>query len=251
MKTLLKITGLFIFFAVSGQGQKEEKTTNDFMKTAAVDQILVFTKTAGFRHKSIEKGVATLKEIGKANNFEITHTEDSLLFTEDILKKYQLVLFLSTTKDVLGPAQENAFKNYINGGGNYMGIHAATDTEYKWPWYGELVGAYFLSHPKQQEAKIEVIDKNHPSTAHLGDSWIHFDEWYNFKNINPNLHVLLKLDENSYEGGKNGENHPIAWYHEFDGGRAFYTGLGHTEESFDEPDFRKHLLGGINYCLGR
>ena len=122
-----------------------------------------------------------------------------------------------------------------------MGVHAATDTEYEWPWYGELVGVYFKSHPKQQKAKIDVVDKNHPSTLHLNDTWMHFDEWYNYKNINPNIKVLMKLDESSYAGGENGDYHPIAWYHEFDGGRAFYTGLGHTNESYDNPNFRKHL----------
>ena len=214
-------------------------------------QVLVFTKTAGYRHAAIEKGVQTLKELGLENNFEITQTEDSLQFNERNLKKYQLVLFLSTTLDVLGDEQQDAFKNYINNGGSFMGVHAATDTEYEWPWYGKLVGAYFESHPEQQDARINVVSRNHQSTAHLQDTWMHFDEWYNFKNINPELDVLLMLDEASYLGGKNGENHPIAWCHEFDGGRSFYTGLGHTEASYDEPNFRKHLLGGIEWCLKR
>jgi type 1 glutamine amidotransferase len=151
----------------------------------------------------------------------------------------------------LGSEQEEAFKNYINEGGSFMGVHAAADTEYDWPWYGRLVGAYFKSHPKQQKAKIEVVDTNHAATSHLDATWMHFDEWYNYKNIHPELHVLMKLDESSYKGGENGDNHPIAWYHEFDGGRAFYTGLGHTDESYDDPNFRQHLLGGIAYCLGR
>ena len=215
------------------------------------DKILVFTKTMGYRHQSIEIGVATLKKLGKEHQFEITQTEDSLQFNEQNLQQYQLVLFLSTTLDVLGPQQEAAFKKYINNGGNYMGVHAASDTEYDWPWYGDLVGAYFKSHPKPQEAEIQVVDRHHPSTNHLETTWTHFDEWYDFYDINPNINILLKLNESSYKGGKNGENHPIAWYHEFDGGRAFYTGLGHTKASYDDPDFQKHLLGGILYCLGR
>lgn len=215
------------------------------------DQVLVFSKTNGFRHKSIEKGVATFVKLGAAHNFEITHTEDSLQFNSDNLKKFKLVVFLSTTMDVLGDAQQAAFESYIQNGGSFMGVHAAADTEYEWPWYGKLVGAYFLSHPKQQTATINVIDHNHPATKHLADIWTHFDEWYNYKNINPNLNVIMKLDESSYEGGKNGDNHPIAWYHEYDGGRAFYTGLGHTEASYDDLNFRQHLVGGIEYCLGR
>ena len=218
------------------------------MKT---DLVLVYTKTNGYRHKSIEKGVNTLKFLGLQNDFVISHTEDSLAFNTENLKKYDLVIFLSTTQDILGAEQEEAFKNYINNGGSFMGIHAAADTEYEWPWYGELVGAYFKSHPNQQEAKIDVVDKSHPATSHLNDSWMHFDEWYNYKNINPSLNVLMRLDESSYEGGENGDNHPIAWYHEFDGGRAFYTGLGHTHESYDDPNFQKHLIGAIRWCLDR
>lgn len=218
---------------------------------SAKDQVLVFTKTNGFRHSSIEKGVATLVKLGATNNFEVTQTADSLQFNPVNLKKYQLVIFLNTTMDVLGDAEQSAFENYIRAGGSFMGIHAAADTEYDWPWYGKLVGAYFISHPKQQEAVIDVVDHNHPATQHLAATWTHFDEWYNFKDINPDLQVLMKLDESSYEGGKNGDNHPIAWYHEYDGGRAFYTGLGHTDEAYDDLNFRQHLIGGIEYCLGR
>ncbi len=220
----------------------------------ALSQVLVFTKTAGYRHKSIEKGVKTLKELGIQNNFRITQTEDSLQFNLSNLKKYQLVLFLSTTMDVLGEQEQLAFEKYIQQGGSFMGIHAAADTEYEWPWYGKLVGAYFTSHPNNpnvRQATVDVVDKNHGATLHLEDVWVRKDEWYNYKNINPSLNVLLKLDESSYEGGTNGDNHPIAWYHTYDGGRAFYTGGGHTDESFDEPAFQKHLVGAIMWCLGK
>jgi type 1 glutamine amidotransferase len=211
--------------------------------------VLVYTKTAGFRHESIEKGVATLRELGAENGFAIVHSEDSLAFSPENLKKFRLVIFLSTTMNVLGPQQEEAFKGFISAGGAYMGIHAAADTEYEWDWYGKLAGAYFKSHPKQQEARIEVVDQNHPSTRHLPAVWTHFDEWYNFKDINPEIRVLMKLDESSYEGGENNGNHPIAWCHEFGGGRSFYTGLGHTEAAYDDAAFRQHLLGGILWCL--
>ncbi len=262
MKTTLKITFTFLMiFLFMGCATKinQEVTLNhpspnvaSNSSKPALSQILVFTKTAGYRHKSIEKGVETLKELGRRNNFRITQTEDSLQFNAANLKKYQLVIFLSTTMDVLDAEQQEAFENYIKKGGSFMGIHAATDTEYEWPWYGKLVGAYFNGHPNKpnvREAKMQVVDKNHHSTAHLSDTWTRSDEWYNFKGINPEIKVLINLDESSYEGGTNGDNHPIAWYHTFDGGRAFYTGGGHTEESFDEPDFRKHLVGGIMWCL--
>ena len=248
--TLLITTFLTIGFLCCGGSSKNgpDPATPEVPEGVA-PQLLVFTKTAGYRHESIEKGAATLAAIGAANGFQITQTEDSLAFSKENLQKYQLVVFLSTTMDVLGTAQQQAFEDYIKGGGAYMGIHAAADTEYDWPWYGKLAGAWFKSHPKQQEATIEVVNQTHPATKHLGASWVHFDEWYNYKDINPDIQVLMKLDESSYEGGENGDNHPIAWYQEFDGGRSFYTGLGHTEEAFDDPAFRQHLLGGIQWCL--
>lgn len=213
-------------------------------------RILVFTKTNGHRHQSIEHGVVTLRTFSEEEGALLDHTEDSLLFNPRTLSQYKLVIFLSTTGDILGPAQERAFRDFIEGGGNFMGIHAATDTEYDWPWYGRLVGAYFESHPEQQWATVQVADASHPSTTQLPESWSHFDEWYNFRDFHPGIHVLLNLDESSYEGGINGESHPIAWYHVVGESRAFYTGMGHTEASFDNPIFRRHLLGGLRYCLG-
>ncbi|NNC61609.1 MAG: ThuA domain-containing protein [Eudoraea sp.] len=235
--------------------QQGTKNAGDSATTAEVieiaQEILVFTKTEGYRHEAIEKGVRTLQELSKEHSFSVAQTENSEDFNNDNLSQYSLVIFLSTTLDVLNVEQQQAFTQYINQGGNYMGVHAATDTEYDWPWYGKLVGAYFKSHPEQQQASIQVVDRTHASTAHLGETWIHFDEWYNFKELNPDVKVLMQLDESSYSGGENGDFHPIAWYHEYEGGRSFYTGLGHTEEAYDDPDFQKHLLGGIFYCLGR
>nr|WP_299343313.1 ThuA domain-containing protein [Allomuricauda sp.] len=246
---ILLITLCFVCFAQANETSTIQK---DSIKTP--DFILVFTKTEGYRHKSIEKGVHTLRQLGRRNGFIVLQTETSEDFNTENLRNYQLVIFLSTTQDVLNDKQQRAFEAYIKNGGSYMGIHAATDTEYDWFWYGKLVGGYFESHPNNPNvlsAKIDVVTKDHPSTAHLGDTWQRKDEWYNFKNLNPDVNVLLNLDEKSYQGGTNGANHPIAWYHTYDGGRAFYTGGGHTNESFDEPDFRQHLLGGILWCLGR
>ena len=245
----LILTLLSFCLALNLAAQDEPSAENQTVKMPEL--VLVFTKTEGYRHQAIEKGVKTLRELGRQNRFVALQSESGEDFTSQNLKNYKLVVFLNTTLDVLNDTQQKAFESYIKNGGAYLGIHAASDTEYDWPWYGKLVGGYFVSHPEQQKAKIDVVDKTHPSTAHLGDVWMHFDEWYNFKNLNPNVNVLLKLDESSYKGGTNGSNHPIAWYHEFDGGRAFYTGLGHTEASYDEPEFRQHLLGGITWCLKR
>ena len=215
-------------------------------------RILVFSKTAGYRHACIPAGVAALRQICRENGMVMDTTEDASAFTEENLRRYAAVVFLNTTGDVLNPTQETDFERYIQAGGGYVGIHAATDTEYGWSWYGGLAGAYFSSHPAIQEARVQVCDHRHHATKHLPDSlWIRSDEWYNFKNVNPNLNILLKLDESSYEGGTMQGNHPLAWYHEYDGGRAFYTAMGHTEASYEEPLFRQHLLGGLLYAIGK
>jgi type 1 glutamine amidotransferase len=216
------------------------------------DRILVFSKTAGFRHGSIEPGTAALRALGDANGFAVDATEDAGRFTAANLGRYKAVVFLSTTGDVLNEGQQAAFRGYIRQGGGFVGVHAAADTEYGWPWYGDLVGAYFAGHPAPARARIRVEKPNHPSTRTLPDPWVRFDEWYDFRR-NPRDHgvtVLLTLDESSYSGGQMGADHPIAWHHEYDGGRSWYTAGGHTEASFSEPRFREHLLGGIRYAAG-
>lgn len=214
-------------------------------------RILVYAKTRGFHHASIAVGLVAIQQLGANNHFAVDTTTDSTYFTPKTLKKYDAVVFLSTTGNVLNDEQQAAFEKYIQSGHGFVGVHAATDTEYDWPWYNKLVGAYFKSHPKQQEAVLHVIDKNHPSTAHLPDTWKRWDEWYNFRNIQDDLHVLITIDEKSYQGGINGDFHPMAWYHSFDGGRAFYTELGHTDESYKDPLYLQHLLGGIEYAMNR
>jgi uncharacterized protein len=213
--------------------------------------VLIFSKTNGYRHESIPLGIAAIKKLGEANGFSVDATEDSLMINKKNLKKYDALVFLCPTGKVFGPDQEAALQNYIEKGGGYMGIHAATDCEYNWPWYGKLAGAYFKSHPSQQDAKLIVVDKNNPATSFLPDTWIRKDEWYNFKDLNPDVHVLIRIDESSYTGGENGANHPMAWYHAYDGGRAFYTEMGHTEESYADSMYLKHILGGIRYAMGK
>lgn len=213
-------------------------------------KVLVFSKTSGFRHGSIETGQKAIEKLGKENGFSVTITENPEYFNEDSLKAYSAVIFLNTTGDILDYYQQADFERYIQAGGGYVGIHSATDTEYEWPWYGKLVGAYFKGHPRVQEATLNVINKSHPSTSMLPDEWVRSDEWYNFRDINPNLNILIKIDESSYEGGTNDGDHPMAWYHDYDGGQVFYTEFGHTNESFVEPLFLQHLLGGIQYAIG-
>jgi len=214
-------------------------------------RVLVFSKTEGFRHSSIPTGIAAITQLGQEYGFIVEATENAALFNFENLQKFEVIIFLSTTGDVLSIEQQNAFEQYIHNGGGFVGIHAASDTEYDWPWYGKLVGAYFDSHPEIQTATIQVTDQNHISTKHLSKFWERTDEWYNYnKNPRGQVHVLAILDESSYSGGNMDNDHPIAWMHEFHGGRSWYTGGGHTEASYAEPDFLKHILGGILYASG-
>lgn len=213
---------------------------------APLTRVLVFSKTAGFRHDSIPAGIAAIRQLGTGGGFAVDATEDANAFTTQNLAQYQAVVWLSTTGDVLNATQQTAFESYVNGGGGYVGVHAAADTEYDWPWYGSLVGAYFASHPAQQQASLIVEDRTSDSTAHLPATWSRFDEWYNYR-TNPRgaVNVLMRLNESSYSGGTMGADHPITWWHDVGAGRAWYTGLGHTVESYSDALFTRMLLGGI------
>ncbi|WP_380166712.1 ThuA domain-containing protein [Jannaschia sp. R86511] len=215
--------------------------------------VLVFSKTAGFRHGSIPSGIAAIEALGTANDFSVTATEDAEFFTEGNLEQFEVVVWLSTTGDVLNDAQQAAFEGYINDGGGFAGVHSASDTEYGWEFYGDLVGAYFSGHPSNQTATVVVEDPAHPSTEGLPTEWSRFDEWYSFQtNPRDDVHVLASLDETTYNPGGNamGVDHPIAWCQEVEAGRSWYTALGHTNESFAEAEFLDHLLGGIETAAG-
>src|SRR6266446_3198736 len=223
-----------------------------FPTHAAGFKALIFSATAGYRHASITNGIQTIQMLAATNNFTVDATEDATLFNDANLAQYKVIIFLNTTGDVLTNAQQQAaLQHYIEAGGGWVGIHAAADTLHNWPWYGGLVGAYFVSHPAIQQATIKVADRIDPSSSMLPKRWVRTDEWYNF-NINPrsSVHVLATLDETTYLNGSMGFDHPIAWSHFYDGGRAWYTAGGHTPESFSEPLFQAHLLGGIQFAAG-
>ncbi|MEJ3745652.1 ThuA domain-containing protein [Actinomycetes bacterium KLBMP 9797] len=214
--------------------------------------VLVFSKTAGFRHDSIPAGIQMIRDLGGANTFTVTATEDSNQFTATNLAQFEAVVFLNTTGDVLNATQQTAFESYIRGGGGYVGVHSASDTEYDWPFYGELVGAYFASHPAIQQATIRVENRAHAATAGLSPTWVRTDEWYNFRsNVRSSARVLSTLDESTYSGGSMGADHPHTWCKTLQGGRSFYTGSGHTQASYTEAGFRSLVLGGIRYAANR
>jgi type 1 glutamine amidotransferase len=207
-------------------------------------RILVMSKTAGFRHGSINAGVKAIEKLGAEHGFAVDVTEDAAVFAPDRLASYEVVVFNNTTGDILDQNQEAAFEAYIRNGGGFVGIHAATDTEYDWTWYGKLVGARFKGHGPVQPATLQPDDRSHPSTRHLPSSWTRNDEWYTFNDMVPDLHVLVRLRE------PDGSARPIAWCRDFEGGRSWYTAGGHTDETFTEPLFVEHLLGGIRWATG-
>ncbi len=231
--------GILVVALSSVAGEAEER------------RVLVFSKTAGFRHDSIADGIAAISRLGRENGFAVDASEDAEVFGDANLSRYAAVVFLSTAGDVFNAAQQAAFERYIQSGHGFVGVHSASDTEYDWPWYGGLVGTYFASHPAIQPAAILVRDRVHASTRTLPARWQRTDEWYNFRsNPRGRVHVLAALDEGTYSGGQMGADHPISWCHFYDGGRTWYTALGHTSESYSEPLFLQHLLGGIRFAAG-
>jgi hypothetical protein len=193
-----------------------------------------------------------IRQYCERSGIRVDQTADSLWFTRANLSLCDAVVFLNTSGDVLGPEGEAAFRNYVENGGGFVGVHGATDTEYDWAWYGRLIGTYFKNHPKIQPARLYVINKTHPSTSHLPAEWERIDEWYNFRTpLDSTITVLITLDETSYTGGENGGGHPFSWYHEVGEGRAWYTAGGHTEESYRDSLFLEHLFGGIRYAMGQ
>jgi type 1 glutamine amidotransferase len=206
-----------------------------------VVEVLVFTRTTGYRHESIPAGVVALGGVA---------TEDPSVFTPESLRRFAAVVFLNTSGEVLTDPGRRAFEEYVRGGGGFVGVHCAAATEEDWPFYRSLVGASFAGHPDVQPATIRVVDSSHPATAHLGPEWHRTDEWYDFHAPPTGVRVLLRLDESSYSGGRMGDDHPLAWCHSVHGGRSFYTALGHTVASYSEPAVRAHLAGAVAWVTG-
>jgi type 1 glutamine amidotransferase len=239
--------GLFcVVLVLAGCSGNSSRTTD-----ASLPRILLFTRTKAYHHASIPAAVAAIRLLGQQHGFRVDITDDPASFTSSDLGRYRAVVFLLTTGDALDAAQQAAFERYIRDGGGYAGVHSAADTEYGWAWYGSLVGAFFKSHPPAQRAQIRVADPTSPATAGLPNPWTRTDEWYNFRtDPSARVHVLLMVDEATYSGGSMGADHPISWCHAYDGGRAWYTALGHDGSSYRDPTFLRHLLGGISIAAG-
>jgi type 1 glutamine amidotransferase len=216
-----------------------------------VMDVLVFSRTGGYRHESIPAGVAALRELAEADGYAITATEDPDIFASPGLGRFAAVVFLSTSDSVLpDPAQRAGLMAHVRDGGGFAAIHGAIATEADWRWYGELIGIRFDGHPEVQPGQLTVTDPDHPATARLPPTWQHTDEWYNYAGtLQPGCRVLLSVDESSYVGGTFGPGHPIAWYHRTCGGPVFVTALGHPVAAYADPTLREHLRGGVRSVI--
>lgn len=222
-------------------------------------RVLVFSKTAGWHHESIPAGVAAIQRLGQLHDFGVFWTEDAnRVMNDQELAKYQAVVFLLTTGDILNAEQKAAFERYIRAGGGFVGVHSAADTEHSWPWYSRLVGRMFLAHPANQTATLVVQDANFPGMDRFPRRFLFTEEWYQFgPPQSQGLKLLLTVDEDTYRpatewGGKPvapmGAKHPISWYQQVDGGRSFYTALGHLSATYGDERFQHHLFGGIYWA---
>ena len=219
---------------------------------------LLFSKTDGFHHESIQEGVTAVRLLASRNNFTVDWQENASVFSDKGLEKYNVVIFLNTTGNILNDEQQAAFEKFIKSGKGYVGVHSASDTEYDWVWYTKLVGMMFKIHPQQQTAYLKVEDSNFPGMERFPKKFLWTDEWYEYSERKADdLKILVTVDEKTYdpkvkwgtnEGKGMGDVHPIAWYHNYDGGRAFYTGLGHIGLVFSDQTFLDHLYGGIYWA---
>jgi type 1 glutamine amidotransferase len=214
-------------------------------------RILVYSRTTGYRHASIPAGIEALEKLGQEHGFSVEASEGVHCFRAGRLERYDAIVFLSTSGAVLDEPGRAALTHYMKQGGSWLGIHAASTTEYDWPWFEGLVGAWFDHHPEIQPAVLTVEDRAHPATEHLGEQWHRTDEWYAFRR-NPrstvqDIRVLLTVDEATYEGGTMGADHPLSWCHEYGGGRSFYTALGHADATYQDPEFLRHILGALRW----
>lgn len=226
--------------------------------TAQVKQfrLLLVTTTKGWHHESLHAGVLAIQQLGVKNYFDVVLFEDPNAFTDKYLEQFKVVVFLNTTGDILDSAQQKVMERFIQSGKGFVGIHSASDTEYDWDWYTKLVGRMFHIHPVIQTARIGINDTAFPGLEGFGGNRLWTDEWYEFgpEQVS-DLHYILTIDESSYDpkaewannkkGIGMGKFHPVAWYHNYDGGRSFYTALGHMPSDFSDPAFLNHLYAGI------
>ncbi|WP_269227011.1 ThuA domain-containing protein [Flavobacterium eburneipallidum] len=246
----IKLLLLTVFFGFSAV----------FANPSAKKRILIYTKNGkGYVHKNIASSVEAWKKIGEENNLIVDVSDDPAVMNTENLSKYSCLIFSNTCNAIFDTEQQKqAFVDYIHSGGAFVGIHSASDSEKSWPWYATMVGGRFKRHPAFQSFEIKVIDKNHPATSMLGETWKKEDECYYMNEFNPNIHILLAADMRTvndkekevYPGRTFGDYLPLAWCHEFEGGRVFYTALGHDSKDYTNSVYLEHITGGLLWALG-
>ena len=226
---------------------------------AAQFKALLITNTAGWHHDSIEAAVPAMRQLAKLHDFDLVWPNNlATVMTDKGLADYQVIIFMLTTGDILNDEQQAAVERFVKSGKGFAAIHTGTDTEYDWPWYTAMMGTTFLIHPAVQTATVVVQDRNFPGMDQFAKRSLRTEEWYQFKTPLPDgFHVLLTVDESTYNphanwGTKSGDGmgdfHPVSWYHEYDGGRAFQTALGHLPATYSDPVFLHHVYGGIYWA---
>ncbi|MFJ9629749.1 ThuA domain-containing protein [Streptomyces sp. NPDC101175] len=253
--------------------------------TPAADgyKVLLYTRTAGPRHADLGPALGTgldpaltaanvvqnaIVKLGQDNGFTVDWTEDvTQLATPAQLFKYNAVIFFSTSRDTLDDAAQTSLRQYVRGGGGFVGIHNAFGTEYNWPWYeGLLGGANYYDHGPEQAGTVVVQDRHDASTEGLPARWNFTDEWYNLVPAPSRVRLLATVDESTLLKGVtgsmghpgHGKVHPVAWCQYYDGGRAWLTTLGHDAKDFSTDgsfpgaaQFQKLILGGIESAMGK
>jgi type 1 glutamine amidotransferase len=224
---------------------------------AGSKNVLVYSGSTGYRHQSIPTGIEALKAVAAREGFAVDTSEDPNVFASERLKQYAVIVFLSSTTEPKNAATEwltgkrrGALQEFVRAGKGIVAIHAAADSHYHWPWYVQMIGGSFERHPRGTPAGVlTVTDPAHPATRQLSETIPHTDEWYYYKDFDPRVRVLLTVDPASI-GESDVNPNPIAWAHEFDGGRVFYTGLGHTAETYNAEFFQKHIAGALRWAAG-
>jgi len=228
--------------------------------SSAEPRVLVYQRNGkGFVHDNLAASAAAIRELGARSGFGVEVSSNAAVFTDESLKRFQAILFANSNNEAFEKDEQRAaFQRFIRAGGGFMGLHSSTGSERQWDWFQQMQGAKFLRHSPMQAFTARVVDRAHPATAQLGRTWTRTDECYFFTNLNQRLRVLLAVETNSLRDPQLGRMpaqrasgmYPLAWCQEFEGGRQFYTSLGHKIEHYADPVFRQHLLGGIRWVLG-
>jgi uncharacterized protein len=245
-------------------------------------RVLLYSRTAGPRHANLGPALApgmnpplaeanvaqrAVVRLGQQNGWVTDWTEDvTQLSSAGRLLDYNVVVFLSTTRDTLDDSAQTALRQYVRGGGGFVGIHNAFGTEYNWSWYeGLLGGANYYDHGPNQSGTIRSLSRNDVSTKDLPRRWTFVDEWYNLVPYPSHVRVLAEVDESTLARGVrgsmghpgHGDHHPVAWCQYYDGGRSWVTTLGHDASAFASPPttegaayFQELIVGGIRSAAG-